>query len=521
MEEKKNVNAEELDEVVAAQAEETDELIEETLKEQDLLDSDEVETEIDVEIALSDEDEDFDEDEEFDEDEDEEDFRPDPIEVALTYAATEPAISEEEAELAGQQMEKALVAAKENGALSDEEIEQLLDTVGIALETATEGELITQEEADEARDFLDGQYLKLDKAAAKIKKMWYGIGALGLAALACLGVLGGYIAKDMASRPFAGLSVGKSYASNITLPDYTTITYTDTYVAPTDEEVQEEINSDLKAKNHSKEIEVTDALQNGDVTKIDFTGYIDGEKYDNACGEDQELELGSDKFIDGFEDGLVGKKVGESVTLDLFFPDDYTEQSLQGKAVKFEVKIKSATRVVYDELTDAIVKEITDGEYITVDAYKKSVYDELDQNKKDEAMDAARNEVWTAVAQGCTLKRYPANMYNYYVNKLDAQYKNYYASYGVKNLEGLMQAMGMELKAYVESQITYEYAIYAIAARQGITLTDEDYEALLTKYSCEDKAALAEKMNIETWELDSSLLYNKVTDYLMEVATAK
>ena len=104
---------------------------------------------------------------------------------------------------------------------------------------------------------------------------------------------------------------------------------------------------------------------------------------------------------------------------------------------------------------------------------------------------------------------------------MDQQYSSYYATYGVSDLEGFMKAQNLDLETYVKNQIVYEFSIYTIAAKQGITLSDEDFSTMLTTYGCSTKYELAEKLGVEIFELEASLLYEKVSDYLLEVATAK
>ena len=338
--------------------------------------------------------------------------------------------------------------------------------------------------------------------------------------LLCVGGIIGVLMAGNKTDAFAGLELGKTYKSNITLADYSQLTYEDTYTAPTEADIMDKIHSEM-ADEHKKETDVTDALIKGDVTNIAFEGYIDGKIYDNACAEKYDLTLGSGSFIPGFEEGLIGKKVGDKVTLDLTFPDNYSEESLQGKAVRFEVTIHSAKRTIYDELTDALVAEMTEDKYKTVTEYKDAIYKELEETAKAEAVSDAKNALWTTLANGSTLKKYPQNMYDHFVAKLEKQFSSYYSSYGVSDLEGFMKANNLDLKTYVESQIVYEYAIYTIAAEQEITVEEEDYQKMFAQYGVSTKEELAQKAGVEIWEMESSFLYEKVTNFLYENATAK
>lgn len=338
--------------------------------------------------------------------------------------------------------------------------------------------------------------------------------------LLCLGGLIGVLMAGNKTEAFAGLELGKSYKSNITLADYSQLTYEDTYAAPTEADLIKEINSKMGAE-HKKEIDVTDALMDGDATNITFNGYIDGKIHDNACAEKYDLTLGSGSFIPGFEEGLIGKKVGDKVTLNLTFPADYSEESLQGKDVRFEVTIHSAKRTIYDELTDDLVAEISKDEYKTITEYKDAIYKELEDAAKSKAVSDAKNALWTTLANGSTLKKYPQNMYDHFVAKLEKQFSSYYSSYGVSDLEGFMKANNLDLKTYIESQIIYEYAIYTIAAEQGITVEDADYNAMFAQYGVTSKDELAQKVGVDLWEMESSFLYEKVTNFLYENATKK
>ena len=101
----------------------------------------------------------------------------------------------------------------------------------------------------------------------------------------------------------------------------------------TDDEVDQKIQTNLK--QNPNEIEVDRAAKDGDIVNIDYKGTKDGEAFDGGTAEGTDLTLGSKTMIDGFEDGLIGAKKGETKTLNLTFPEDYREESLAGQAVVF------------------------------------------------------------------------------------------------------------------------------------------------------------------------------------------
>ena len=147
----------------------------------------------------------------------------------------------------------------------------------------------------------------------------------------------------------------KDVSKYVTIGEYKGLDLNRTSQSVTDDDVQAEINYDLEDNG----TEVKDGtVENGDTVTINFTGTIDGKEFDGGSAEDYELVVGDGGMIDGFEDGIVGMKSGETKELDLTFPDDYYEESVAGKAVVFKVTLQKFTRPA--ELTDEWVAANTD-----------------------------------------------------------------------------------------------------------------------------------------------------------------
>ena len=142
-------------------------------------------------------------------------------------------------------------------------------------------------------------------------------------------------------------------------------------ISVTDDEVETAIQSALDEAATDKELDKGTAIENGDVVNIDYTGKLDGKKFDGGSAEGYDLTIGSGSFIDGFESGLIGKKVGEKTDLELTFPEDYSSEDLQGKDVVFTVKINSATRKEVPVLDEDFVKNTT--EFETVEEYETRI----------------------------------------------------------------------------------------------------------------------------------------------------
>ena len=173
-------------------------------------------------------------------------------------------------------------------------------------------------------------------------------------------------------------------------PDYTASDYVElgeykgltVKIAPievTDEEILAQISAN--AGSDAMEDVTEGTVEEGDTANIDYVGKLDGEAFDGGTAKGYDLEIGSGTFIDGFEDGLVGVKIGDTVDLTLTFPESYPSEELAGKETVFTVTVNSVKRM--KELTSDLVSTITDGEYTDVDAYKESVKETLIKNKED------------------------------------------------------------------------------------------------------------------------------------------
>lgn len=152
-----------------------------------------------------------------------------------------------------------------------------------------------------------------------------------------------------------------AYLSGLTAKDYVELPekYKHTTVEvrkpvdPTDDEVQERISLELKNRAYTEEVDRK--VKEGDIVTIDFVGKVDGEEIEGGSGT-YDLEIGSDTFIEGFEDGLIGAKKGETRDLELKFPENYGEQSLAGKDAVFTVTVNKIVKNVIPELNDDFVK---------------------------------------------------------------------------------------------------------------------------------------------------------------------
>ena len=152
----------------------------------------------------------------------------------------------------------------------------------------------------------------------------------------------------------------------VTLGDYKGIEVEKKTAEVTDEELQAEI--DKVRESNSRMITIEDrAVEDGDITTIDFEGFVDGEPFEGGKGEDYPLTIGSHSFIDNFEEQLIGKKIGEETEVNVTFPEQYQAEELQGKPAVFKVTVKEIKVKELPEVDDDFAQDVS--EFDTVDEY--------------------------------------------------------------------------------------------------------------------------------------------------------
>ena len=175
------------------------------------------------------------------------------------------------------------------------------------------------------------------------------------------------------------------------------------FEAPEEEEITDQSVDDYLTGSVLPYMQVTandNVVKDGDTVNIAYVGTIDGEEFDGGSADSYDLTIGSDSFIDGFEDGLIGKHYGETVKLNLKFPDDYGKEDLAGKDVVFTVDINSIKRTLtLDELDDAAAAEISNGEASTVADLKALVKENLTRNAMISAKSSLYNNAITAALE--------------------------------------------------------------------------------------------------------------------------
>lgn len=293
----------------------------------------------------------------------------------------------------------------------------------------------------------------------------------------------------------------------------------------TDENVETEITYFLSQNPVTEELEEGAVLEYGDTANIDYEGKIDGEAFDGGSAEGFDLMLGSGAFIPGFEDGLVGKTVGETVVLPLSFPEDYHSADFAGKAAEFTVTINSATREIPAELTDDFVKTVSE-EAKTVDEFKVQIKEDLEEMAAESATQTMKSSIWQTVVENAEIVAYPEAEVEAYITEMSDYYHQYAQTYGME-FNDVLETMGMteeafneEAKLYAEAMVGDELVLYAIIEAEGITLSQSEYEEGAEEYLTLYGYATVEDLETAfTKEIVyESILWDKTLDFLLENA---
>ncbi len=312
----------------------------------------------------------------------------------------------------------------------------------------------------------------------------------------------------------AGIDVEKC----VTLGNYKGVTVEKTIQSVTDEDVQNEIDNALA----NYPVEVDQAAKEGDTVNIDYVGKIDGEEFDGGSDQGADLKLGSGKFIDGFEDGLIGARKGETRTLNLTFPEDYT-QDLAGKAVEFTVTV-NAVKEPLSEPTDQWVADNIEG-YDNLADYKAGIRSEQEESNEQTAENQVRYAAWTQVIDNCTINEYPETLVEV-GKKLYEQQVETYAKYAGMELDAYIESSGLTQEEYQSNMEEYGKNVaaqalvcQAICDKEGFAIGDDDYQKalqdMLTEYGC------TEDELIQTYGQDNveqSIMLNRVSNLILENA---
>ena len=308
----------------------------------------------------------------------------------------------------------------------------------------------------------------------------------------------------------------------VTIGQYKGLSLDKTVESVTDDMVDGRIKEELQNKAE----EVTEgSVQNGDVVTINYVGTKDGVAFDGGTANNYELTIGSGTFIDGFEDGIIGMKKGQTKDLDLTFPEEYSSEELAGQEVVFKVTLQSFKRA--PELTDDWAAKNTDCK--TAEEYRKEIRTTLEDEAKTSAQNTLRETAWNTVLSASEVKEYPQDDLDTAKTEFKTLYENY-AKQGDMTLEDFVKAQGISMDDFEEQSSQYaEYKVKQNLIVQGImdaenmTLEDEKslsiQDELIKAYNVKDLAALVDKYGQAA--VDESIGLLRVEDFILDNATVE
>ncbi len=267
----------------------------------------------------------------------------------------------------------------------------------------------------------------------------------------------------------------------------------------TDEDVDKDIEA-ARNKN-ARLISVDDrAAENGDILTIDFEGFCDGKPFDGGKGENYDLELGSQTFIPGFEEQLVGAKLDADVDVNVTFPEEYHSKELAGKPALFKVKVKDIKVRELPELDDDFASEVS--EFDTLEEYKKDTRKKLEKAAEDKAKAETENAVVEKAIENAEFE-IPDAMLEAQIDNIVRDFAQR-LSYQGMNLEMYMQYTGQtpetfreQFKGQAKQQLEGSLVLEAIAKAEAIEAGPEETELHLVD--------MAKKYNMELDKLKELL----------------
>ena len=279
----------------------------------------------------------------------------------------------------------------------------------------------------------------------------------------------------------------------VTLGEYKGVEVEKSDVEVTDEDINKEV--DKERENNSRTIDVDDrAGESGEIIKLDFDGSVDGVPFAGGKAENYTLTIGSGSFIPGFEDQLIGTKIGEDKDVTVTFPEDYHEKSLAGKEAVFKCKVNAITVKELPDADDEFASEVS--EFETLAEYKEDIKKKLTEKKEKEARAKKEAQAVEKAVENATME-IPDAMIDTQVQSMMEDFARRMQSQGL-SLEQYFQFTGMDAKKMHDQmkpealkRIQNSLVLEAVAKAENIEISDEKVDEEIAKM------AEAYKMEVE------------------------
>ena len=294
----------------------------------------------------------------------------------------------------------------------------------------------------------------------------------------------------------------------------------------TDEDIEHELGH--MQEHNSRLISIEDRpVENGDITIIDFEGFVDGKAFEGGKAEGHELGIGSNTFIPGFEEQIIGMKIEEERDIHVKFPDEYFSKDLAGKEATFKVKLHEIKKKELPELDDEFAKDVS--EFDTIAELKASIKEKQQKQKEDKAKYETQETVIKAVCENSQVE-IPSGMIEIEVENMLKDMEQRLSYQGLK-LEQYLQMMGKteeDMKKEYEPQaiegIKSRLVLEAVIKAEKIEATEEEVEEKLKEmaknYGKENDEAFLKNENVRKY-IKEGLASEKAMDFLVKNAKIK
>lgn len=308
----------------------------------------------------------------------------------------------------------------------------------------------------------------------------------------------------------------ESVKASVTLGEYTGLEVTKAEALVTDEQVDEQIKRILQ-ENPEKTTVTGRPAQEGDVVNIDYVGMKDGEAFAGGTAEGYDLELGSNSFIDGFEDELVGANTGDELSLNLTFPENYGNAELAGQAVVFDVTVNAIKEQSEAELTDEFVKRVSKTS-TTVEAYRKEIREQMEESARQDAKIRMQNQAMDLAMAASTFESLDPQVdleFQLQMGEINEALKqgnmtlaDYTAMFGMDE-----ESFNSFMRADIENRLKVTLTAEAIAKAENLEVDDDARLEVAKVYGLENIEDLVARYGQEA--VDEAARNVKVMDFLL------
>ena len=297
------------------------------------------------------------------------------------------------------------------------------------------------------------------------------------------------------------------------------------------EVTEEEVNTqvDRERENNARNIAVEDRpVKDGDMTVIDFEGFVDGVAFEGGKGEDYPLTIGSGAFIPGFEEQLVGAEIGKEVEVNVTFPENYQAEELKGKAAVFKCTVKEIKEKELPELDDEFASEVS--EFDTLAEYKEDIKKNLAEKKEKDAKNQKEDAVIDAIINDSDME-IPDAMIEAQQKQMVDDFAQRIQMQGIK-MEQYFQLTGTnydalleQVKPQAEKRIKSRLVLEAVVAKENIEASEEEYgketERMAEVYQMEVEKVREMLGEKEKKEIMQDLAIQKAVEFVVENAVEK